>query len=105
MKSNTFNGKRNGYVFKTGNKGTGYYKNEESTVPFPGGQGPLPKPANSNKPVTPVAPNKPKNNKVNTGVGNNTVNNNKVNTGVGNNKVNNKVNNLNNKPNKVNTGE
>lgn len=34
VKSNTFNGKRNGYVFKTGNKGTGYYKNEGSTVPF-----------------------------------------------------------------------
>src|SRR5210317_1057955 len=104
VKSNTFNGKRNGYVFKTGNKGTGYYKNEGSTVPFPGGQGPLPKPANSNKPVTPMGPNKP--NKVNTGVGNNKVNKvnnkpNKVNTGVGNNKVNNKVNN---KPNKVNTG-
>ena len=96
VKSNTFNGKKNGYVFKTGNKGTGYYKNEGSTVPFPGGQGPLPKPANSNKPVTPVAPNKPKNNKVNTGLGNNKVNtkvNNKVNTGVGNNK-----------PNKINTG-
>src|SRR5210317_383873 len=120
VKSNTFNGKRNGYVFKTGNKGTGYYKNEGSTVPFPGGQGPLPKPANSNKPVTPVAPNNHKPNKINTGVGNN-----KVNTGVGNNKVNNKVNtgvgnnnknnngntimtnanaNNNNKPNKVNTG-
>src|SRR5210317_2175898 len=103
VKSNTFNGKRNGYVFKTGNKGTGYYKNEGSTVPFPGGQGPLPKPANSNKPMTPVAPNKPKPNKINTGVGNNKVNKvnnkpNKVNTGVGNNKVNN------NKPNKVNTG-
>jgi hypothetical protein len=111
VESNTFNGKRNGYVFKTGNKGTGYYKNEGSTVPFPGGQGPLPKPANSNKPVTPVAPNKPKNNKPNNKV-NNTVNNkpNKVNTGVGNNKVNNKVNTgvgnnkVNNKPNKVNTG-
>ena len=111
VKSNTFNGKRNGYVFKTGNKGTGYYKNEGSTVPFPGGQGPLPKPANFNKPVTPVAPNnpknnkvnnnKPKNNKVNIGVGNNKVNNNKpnkVSIGVGNNKVNN------NKPNKVSIG-
>ena len=97
VESNTFNGKRNGYVFKTGNKGTGYYKNEGSTVPFPGGQGPLPKPANSNKPVTPVAPNKPKNNKVNNTVNNkpNKVNNkpNRVNTGVGNNTVNNNKNN------------
>ena len=120
LKANTFNGKKNGYVFKTGNKGTGYYKNDgpfsPSAVPFPGGQGPLPKPANFNKTVTPVAPvgpnnkkpnkvnnkpNKPvnnKNNKVNTGVGNNTINkpvnnkNNKVNTGVGNNTVNNKNN-------------
>src|SRR5210317_993378 len=97
VKSNTFNGKRNGYVFKTGNKGTGYYKNEGSTVPFPSGQGPLPKPASFGEPVAPMGPNKP--NKVNTGVGNNKVNNkpNKVNTGVGNNTVNNK-------PNKVNTG-
>ena len=100
VKSNTFNGKRNGYVFKTGNKGTGYYKNEGSTVPFPSGQGPLPKPASFGEPVAPMGPNKP--NKVNTGVGNNKVNKvnnkpNKVNTGVGNNKVNNK-------PNKVNTG-
>src|SRR6056300_738644 len=101
VESNTFNGKRNGYVFKTGNKGTGYYKNEGSTVPFPSGQGPLPKPASFGEPVAPMGPNKP--NKVNTGVGNNKVNNkmnnkpNKVNTGVGNNTVNNK-------PNKVNTG-
>lgn len=67
IKANTFQGSKNGYVFKTGNKGLGYYKNEGSTVPFPGGQGPLPKPANFNKPVTPVAPkepNKPKNNKL-----------------------------------------
>src|SRR5210317_2177402 len=104
VKSNTFNGKRNGYVFKTGNKGTGYYKNEGSTVPFPSGQGPLPQPASFGEPVAPMGPNKP--NKVKTGVGNNKVNKvnnkpNKVNTGVGNNKVNNKVNN---KPNKVNTG-
>src|SRR5210317_1604089 len=116
VKSNTFNGKRNGYVFKTGNKGTGYYKNEGSTVPFPSGQGPLPKPASFGEPVAPMGPNKP--NKVNTGVGNNKVNKvnnkpNKVNTGVGNNKVNNKPNKVNtgvgnntvnNKPNKVNTG-
>src|SRR6056300_1507399 len=100
VKSNRFNGKRNGYVFKTGNKGTGYYKNEGSTVPFPSGQGPLPKPASFGEPVAPMGPNKP--NKVNTGVGNNKVNKvnnkpNKVNTGVGNN-------NVNNKPNKVNTG-
>src|SRR5210317_1504406 len=100
VKSNTFNGKRNGYVFKTGNKGTGYYKNEGSTVPFPSGQGPLPKPASFGEPVAPMGPNKP--NKVNTGVGNNKVNKvnnkpNKVNTGVSNNTVNNK-------PNKVNTG-
>src|SRR5210317_784802 len=116
VKSNTFNGKRNGYVFKTGNKGTGYYKNEGSTVPFPSGQGPLPKPASFGEPVAPMGPNKP--NKVNTGVGNNKVNKvnnkpNKVNTGVGNNKVNNKPNKVNtgvgnntvnNKPNKINTG-
>ena len=124
IKANKFNKAKPGYAFKTGNQGLGYYKNDgpfsPSAVPFPGGQGPLPKPANFNKTVTPVAPvgpnnkpnkpvnnkpNKPvnnKNNKVNTGVGNNTVNNknNKVNTGVGNNTVNNK----NNKPNKVNIG-
>jgi hypothetical protein len=121
IKANKFNKAKPGYAFKTGNQGLGYYKNDgpfsPSAVPFPGGQGPLPKPANFNKTVTPVAPvgpnnkpnkpvnnkpNKPvnnKNNKVNTGVGNNTVNNknNKVNTGVGNNTVNNKNN-------KVNTG-
>ncbi|MBT7850950.1 MAG: hypothetical protein HN714_05480, partial [Formosa sp.] len=110
LKANTFNGKKNGYVFKTGNKGTGYYKNEGPVV----AQGPLKKPNGFGEPLAPVGPNNKKPNKVNTGVGNNTVNNknNKVNTGVGNNTVNNKnnkvnigvgnntVNNKNNKPNK-----
>ena len=106
IKANKFNKAKPGFVFKTGNKGTGYYKNDEPVV----AQGPLKKPNGFGEPVAPVAPvgpNKPKNNKVNTGVGNNTINNkpnkpvnnknNKVNTGVGNNTVNNK-------PNKVNTG-
>merc|ERR1711935_64519 len=103
IKANTFNGK----------KGVGYYKNEGSAVPFPGGQGPLKKPNGFGEPVAPVGPNnkkpnKPVNNKVNTGVGNNTVNNkpnkpvnnkpNTKNTGVGNNTVNNK------KPNTKNMG-
>jgi hypothetical protein len=118
IKANTFNGKKNGYVFKTGNKGTGYYKNEGPVV----AQGPLKKPNGFGEPVAPVGPNnkpnKPVNNKptkVNTGVGNNTVNNkpnkpvnnkpNKVNTGVGNNTVNNKPNKpVNIKKEKVNIG-
>ena len=122
IKANKFNKAKPGFVFKTGNKGTGYYKNDEPVV----AQGPLKKPNGFGEPVAPVAPvgpNKPKNNKVNTGVGNNTVNNkpnkpvnnknNKVNTGVGNNTVNNKNNKVNtgvgnntvnNKNNKVNTG-
>ena len=114
IKANKFNKAKPGFVFKTGNKGTGYYKNDEPVV----AQGPLKKPNGFGEPVAPVAPvgpNKPKNNKVNTGVGNNTINNkpnkpvnnknNKVNTGVGNNTVNNKPNKpVNNKPNKVNTG-
>ena len=122
IKANKFNKAKPGFVFKTGNKGTGYYKNDEPVV----AQGPLKKPNGFGEPVAPVAPvgpNKPKNNKVNTGVGNNTINNkpnkpvnnknNKVNTGVGNNTVNNKNNKVNtgvgnntvnNKPNKVNTG-
>ena len=102
IKANKFNKAKPGFVFKTGNKGTGYYKNDEPVV----AQGPLKKPNGFGEPVAPVAPvgpNKPKNNKVNTGVGNNTINNkpnkpvnnkpNKVNTGVGNNTVNNKNNN------------
>ena len=119
IKANKFNKAKPGFVFKTGNKGTGYYKNDEPVV----AQGPLKKPNGFGEPVAPVAPvgpNKPKNNKVNTGVGNNTINNkpnkpknNKVNTGVGNNTVNNKNNKVNtgvgnntvnNKNNKVNTG-
>ena len=130
IKANKFNKAKPGFVFKTGNKGTGYYKNDEPVV----AQGPLKKPNGFGEPVAPVAPvgpNKPKNNKVNTGVGNNTINNkpnkpvnnkpnkvntgvgnntvnnknNKVNTGVGNNTINNKTNKpVNNKPNKVNTG-
>ena len=117
IKANKFNKAKPGYVFKTGNQGLGYYKNDGPVV----AQGPLKKPNGFGEPVAPVGPNnkkpnkpnkpvnnknnkpnKPvnnKNNKVNTGVGNNTVNNknNKVNTGVGNNTVNNKNN-------KVNTG-
>ena len=114
IKANKFNKAKPGYVFKTGNQGLGYYKNDGPVV----AQGPLKKPNGFGEPVAPVAPvgpNKPKNNKVNTGVGNNTINNkpnkpvnnknNKVNTGVGNNTVNNKPNKpVNNKPNKVNTG-
>ena len=103
IKANKFNKAKPGYVFKTGNNGLGYYKNDEPVV----AQGPLKKPNGFGEPVAPVGPNnkkpnKPVNNKpnkVNTGVGNNTMNNkpNKVNTGVGNNTVNNKNN-------KVNTG-
>jgi hypothetical protein len=125
IKANKFNKAKPGFVFKTGNQGLGYYKNEGPVV----AQGPLKKPNGfgepvgpNNKPNKPVnKPNKPvnnKNNKVNTGVGNNTVNNknnknNKVNTGVGNNTVNNKNNKVNigvgnntvnNKNNKVNIG-
>ena len=114
IKANKFNKAKPGYVFKTGNKGVGYYKNEGPVV----AQGPLKKPNGFGEPVAPVGPNnkkpnKPVNNKkpnkVNTGVGNNTVNNkpnkpNKVNTGVGNNTVNNKPNKpVNNKNNNGNT--
>ena len=134
IKANKFNKAKPGYVFKTGNQGLGYYKNEGPVV----AQGPLKKPNGFGEPVAPVGPNnkKPKkpnkvnnkpnkpvnnkNNKVNTGVGNNTINNKpvnikkeKVNIGVGNNTINNKNNKVNtgvgnntvnNKPNKVNTG-
>ena len=119
IKANKFNKAKPGYVFKTGNRGLGYYKNEGPVV----AQGPLKKPNGFGEPVAPVGPNnkkpnKPVNNKPNTkntGVGNNKVNNNKnnngntimtnananantnkpnkVSIGVGNNKVNNNKNN------------
>ena len=59
IEANTFNKRKipNGFVFKTSNKGLGYYRNEGSRVPFPGGQGPLPIP---NVPGPLPIPNVPK---------------------------------------------
>jgi len=57
IKAATFNKERPGYMFKTGNKGTGYYKNVQPTVTSPIGQGPLPKPPGFSEPAAPIGPN------------------------------------------------
>ena len=76
IKANKFNKAKPGYVFKTGNNGLGYYKNEGPVV----AQGPLKKPNGFGEPVFPKNNKKP-----------NTTNNNKKpntkNTGTGNNNV------------------
>ena len=93
IEANKFNGSKipKGFVFKTGNKGLGYYR-YYMNVPFPRGQGPLPLKPLPLKPVTPVGPNKKTN--INNKKPNTKNNNKKPNNKVVNNVVNNLVNNV-----------